>query len=60
MSGTLYFPSTELDFTGGGAGQTIGIVASDVKFTGGGAININQDTTGNTTGLFKSKATLIQ
>ena len=60
FSGSLYFPTTELDYTGGGGASTIGLVANIVKFTGGGAVTINHDTTGNTTGLFKTKATLIE
>ena len=60
LSGSFYFPTTELDFSGGGGGSTMGIVANVVKFNGGGAFTVNQDTTGNTTGLFTTKAALIE
>jgi hypothetical protein len=58
FTGTLYFPSTPLTFTGSSAGSTTAIVASSVTFNGSSVIN--NDPTGALTGLSVRSASLIQ
>jgi len=44
VTGTWYFPTTEMDYTAGGSGSAQAIVAYTVKFTGGGNSTFNADT----------------
>jgi hypothetical protein len=57
-SGTFYFPTTELDYTGSGNAAYQALVASVVKITGSG--NLTADTTGKLTGFVKTSLALIQ
>ena len=59
-SGTIYFKTTALQYTGGGASSYTAIVASTVTFTGGGAVGILADNTGQYTGLVSYASGLIQ
>ena len=53
-TGALYFPNTELDFTGSGGTDYLSIVAFTVKYTGSGNIGLKRDTTGTVVGLRSS------
>lgn len=57
-SGTFYFPTTELDYSGSGNAAYQALVASVVKITGSG--NLTNDTTGQYTGFVKTSLALIQ
>ncbi|HVV43970.1 MAG TPA: pilus assembly protein TadG-related protein, partial [Bryobacteraceae bacterium] len=57
-SGTFYFPTTELDYTGSGNAVYQALVANVVKITGSG--NLTNDTTGRYTGFVKTSLVLIQ
>lgn len=50
-SGALYFPTTELDFSGSGGANYLSIVAFSLKYTGSGNIGLQRDPTGTVVGL---------
>jgi hypothetical protein len=60
LSGSLYFPSTDVAFGNGTSTETYStaIVANEVSFTGG--TNIKYDPTGLKTGLFANAVALVQ
>lgn len=59
LTGTLYFPTTDVSFSNGtSGGGTTAIVASQVSFAGGA--DLTYDSTGLKTGLFTSSAALAQ
>ena len=60
LSGSLYFPTTDVSFSNGTSTETYStaIVAKQVSFTGGA--NIKYDPTGLLTGLFSKSAALVQ
>lgn len=59
LTGTLYFPTTDVSFSNGTSGaSTTAIVANQVSFAGGA--DIKYDSTGQKTGLFTSTAALLQ
>ena len=53
-TGALYFPNTELDFSGSGGTTYLSIVAFTLKYTGSGALGLQRDTTGTVVGLRSS------
>jgi hypothetical protein len=57
-SGTFYFPTTEIDYSGSGNSVYQALVGNVVKFTGSG--NLTNDTTGQYTGFVKRSLALIQ
>lgn len=57
-SGTFYFPTTEIDYSGSGNSVYQALVANVVKITGSG--NLTNDTTGKYTGFVKTSLALIQ
>jgi hypothetical protein len=57
-SGTFYFPTTEIDYTGSGNAVYQALVANIVKITGSG--NLTNDTTGTYTGFVKTSLAMIQ
>jgi len=57
-SGTFYFPTTEIDYTGSGNAVYQALVANVVKITGSG--NLTNDTTGKYTGFVKTSLAMIQ
>lgn len=57
-SGTFYFPTTEIDYSGSGNAVYQALVGSVVKFTGSG--NLTNDTTGQYTGFVKTSLAMIQ
>jgi hypothetical protein len=57
-SGTFYFPTTELDYSGSGNSAYQALIASVVKITGSG--NLTNDTTGTYTGFVKTSLAMIQ
>jgi hypothetical protein len=60
LSGTLYFPTTDVSFSNGVAAEanSTAIVANEVSITGG--TNITYDPTGAKTGLFQNSVALVQ
>ena len=58
VTGTFYFPSTSLTYSGSGNALAQAIVASKVTMSGSG--NFTKDTGGTLTGLVKTVAALIQ
>jgi len=58
VTGTFYFPTTSLSYSGSGNALSQAIVANKVTMTGSG--NFTKDTTGTLTGLVKTGAALIQ
>jgi hypothetical protein len=58
LTGTLYFPSTSLSFTGSAAGSFTAIVAWSVTFNGNSVLR--NDPTGTLTGLAGRSVSLIQ
>jgi hypothetical protein len=57
-TGTYYFPTTELDYSGSGNAAYQALVADVVKITGSG--NLTNDTTGTYTGFVKTSLAMIQ
>jgi hypothetical protein len=57
-TGTFYFKTTALSFSGNVAGSKIGLVVSTLSI--GGSSTFNQDTTGTYTGLATKASNLIQ
>ncbi|HVW06959.1 MAG TPA: pilus assembly protein TadG-related protein [Bryobacteraceae bacterium] len=57
-SGTFYFPTTEIDYSGSGNSVYQALVANVVKITGSG--NLTNDTTGQYTGFVRTSLALIQ
>ncbi|HEX4277517.1 MAG TPA: pilus assembly protein TadG-related protein [Bryobacteraceae bacterium] len=58
ITGTFYFPSTSLSYSGSGNAAYEAIVANKITMSGSG--NFSQDVTGQYTGLLQSTASLIQ
>jgi Flp pilus assembly protein TadG len=60
LSGTLYFPTTNVSFSNGVAAESnsTAIVANEVSIAGGA--NLKYDPTGQKTGLFLSSVALVQ
>ena len=58
MSGTFYFPTTSLTYTGTSTGQYSSIIANTIVFTG--TSNLSSDTTGHYTYISSRIATLFQ
>lgn len=53
-TGLLYFPTTELDFSGSGGSNYLAIIAFTLKYTGSGNIGMQRDQTGTVVGLRSS------
>jgi len=61
MSGTLYFPTTNVGFTSGASNPNyMAIVANTMNFTSGASINCKSDPTGQYTGLSSQSVALVQ
>jgi Flp pilus assembly protein TadG len=61
MSGTLYFPTTNVGFTSGASNPNyMAIVANTMTFTSGASIKCNSDPTGQYTGLSNLSVVLVQ
>ena len=61
MSGTLYFPTTNVGFTSGASNPNyMAIVANTMTFTSGASIHCNSDPTGQYTGLSNQSVALVQ
>jgi Putative Flp pilus-assembly TadE/G-like len=58
VTGTFYFPTTSLSYSGSGNAAYQAIVANKVTITGSG--NFTKDTTGQYTGLVQTTSALIQ
>jgi hypothetical protein len=58
VTGTFYFPTTSLSYSGSGNAYAQAIVANKITMTGSG--NFTKDTTGTLTGLAKTVVGLIQ
>jgi len=59
LTGTLYFPTTAVSFSGAvGTSSTMAVVADQVSFSG--SASIQHDSTGLKTGLFSTGAALVQ
>ena len=58
FTGTLYFPSTSVNYTGNSTGTFTAIIAKTLQFTG--TSNIKNDPTGSYTGLGGHSSSLIQ
>jgi hypothetical protein len=58
VTGTFYFPTTSLTYSGSGNAKAQAIVANKITMTGSG--NFTKDTSGTLTGLVKTTASLIQ
>ena len=58
VTGTFYFPTTSLSYSGSGNALSQAIVANKVTMTGSG--NFTKDLTGSLTGLVKTVTALIQ
>jgi hypothetical protein len=58
VTGSFYFPKTNLSYSGSGSALAQGLVAQTITFTG--SASIAKDTTGQYTGLTKSAASLLQ
>ena len=50
-SGALYFPTTELDFSGSGGSNYLSLIAFSLKFTGSGDVGLQRDPSGTVIGL---------
>jgi hypothetical protein len=58
VTGTFYFPTTSLSYSGSGNAAYQAIVANTITMTGSG--NFSKDTGGTLTGLVQTVAALIQ
>jgi hypothetical protein len=56
VTGTFYFPTTTLNYSGSGDASTQALIASKIVFTG--SANFTQDTTGQYTGINKATTTV--
>jgi hypothetical protein len=56
VTGSFYFKTTTLDYSGSGNAMSQALVANKIVFTGSG--NFTQDTTGTLTGINKSTTTI--
>lgn len=58
VTGSLYFPTTSLSYSGSGNAEAQALIAKTITFVGSG--DFTQDVTGNLTGLVKTGAALVQ
>ena len=58
VTGTFYFPTTDLSYSGSGNALAQALVAQTISFTGSG--NFTKDLTGKLTGMTKTSAALLQ
>jgi len=58
VTGSFYFPTTNLSYSGSGNALAQALVAQTISFTGSG--NFTRDLTGKLTGMVKTSAALLQ
>jgi hypothetical protein len=60
LTGSLYFPTTNVSFLNGTLSMTMAVVAGTVSFLGGDETIVLDDPTGLKTGLFVQSVALVQ